>query len=165
MAKWLHMLTSVHSFAKLIMKEGIGHSTHGYPVPRHPICVHSRVIAPAINYKSRLGSLCLKKWTNGFRTHIWVGLTHISSFPFHFPHRLQSPRTNLAVLSSFSTHCSSLLGSKCRWRPLGHDSQGAYRRVGRKRHGLQKQTDQDSGVDSTRLGEPLCLTELQFPHL
>lgn len=55
--KWLHMLTSIHSFVKVIVKEGIRLNTHGSPVPRHPVCVHSREITPVINYKSRLGSL------------------------------------------------------------------------------------------------------------
>lgn len=103
-------------------------------MPWHPICVHSRVIALAINYEARLGSLFLNKWTNGFRTSIWVELIHISSFPGHLLHRLWSPRTNLSVLPSFSTDCSSLLVLKSRWRPSGLLSQGASKRVRRKRH-------------------------------
>lgn len=89
--------------------------THGYRMPQHPIFVHSRVITPVINYKPRLGSHFLKKWISGLRTSIWVGLIHPSGFPGLLPHRLRSPRTNLAALPSFSTPCPSLLGWTSRW--------------------------------------------------
>lgn len=84
---WLHMLTSFHSFVTVIVKEGLRLNIHGSPVPQHPVWVHSRENKPVINYKSRLGSLLLKKWTNGFRSSIWVGLSYISSFPGNFPHK------------------------------------------------------------------------------
>lgn len=128
------------------------YSTHGYPMPRHPISVHSRVTAPVINYKPRLGSHFLKKWTSGFRTSIWVGLIHPASFPGPLPHRLWAPRTNLAALPSFSTHCSSLLSSTSRWWPSGFRFQAASlgKRVKGKKPGFQRETDQDSSPSSTR---------------
>lgn len=92
------------------------YSTCGYPAPQHLIWVPRRVIAPVINYKSRLGSHFLKKWTSGSRTSIWVGLIHIPSFPGLLPHRLWSARTSLAALPSFSACCCSLLGLTSRQR-------------------------------------------------
>lgn len=52
----LHKLTSIHSFVKLLVEEGIKHSMHGCSMPQHPICVHSRVIAPTIKTSPGMGA-------------------------------------------------------------------------------------------------------------
>lgn len=85
------------------------YGAHGYRTPQHPVCVHSRVITPVINYKPRLGSHFPRKWIRGFRTSIWVGLIHPSSSPGLLPQGsgLRGPTGSTALLSAPR---SSLLG-------------------------------------------------------
>lgn len=98
--KWLHMLTIFTHLSRRLWKKVSG-LTHVGLLCLDTQSVHSRETAPVIKYKSRLGSLLLKKWTMDSEQASGWGLHTFPAFlaTSHTDSGLQGPTWQYCSLS------------------------------------------------------------------